>query len=424
MPNHSSAPATGTVLITGAASGIGRATAVLFAQNNWRCVLLDRQLDLLQQLQAELESCSPNGHLIRQVDLTLAAEIRSVLVDLPELNVLINNAGMSHSGASALELLDSDIPSQLMALNLTAPALLVEACESRLTTQARIVNLTSGAALRAIPNRGLYSPSKAGLLEQTRALAAAKPEWTVTSLSPGFVRTELVQNLIDTGKLHVSEALAKVPLGRMAEPTEIAEAVYFLATQVPAQFSGGNLIVCGGSSVYGGSQKLAPASYDLPTAATAATPTKLKTVSLNSDDWAEVRCDLERTSWAASGTFYEAVIDASALLAKAGQILKAVQKAAVDFFQQHATAASLTLLLPSRSVHWKHAGDLASAKMLVSTLAVEWGSKGLRINAIEVAENIRPTQFLPLIHFLAGTSSQYVTGQTLGFAHHHLGARR
>jgi NAD(P)-dependent dehydrogenase (short-subunit alcohol dehydrogenase family) len=421
MPNLLAPPATGTVLITGAASGIGRATAVLFARKNWRCVLLDRVLEPLQQLQAELESCSPNGHLIRQADLTLAAEIRSALVDLPELDVLINNAGMSHSGASALEPLDSDIPSQLIALNLSAPALLVEACESRLTTQARIVNLTSGAALRAIPNRGRYSPSKAGLLEQTRALAAAKPDWTVTSLSPGFVRTELVQKLIDTGKLQVSDALTKVPLGRMAEPTEIAEAVYFLATQVPAQFSGGNLIVCGGSSVYGGSQKLAPASYSLPTAAT---PTKLKTVSLNSGGWAEVRCHLEGTSWAESDSFYEGVIDASALLAKAGQILKAVQKAAVDFFQQYATAASLTLLLPSRSVHWKHAGDLASAKMLVSTLAVEWGSKGLRINAIEVAENILPTQFLPLIHFLAGTSSQYVTGQTLGFAHNNLGARR
>jgi NAD(P)-dependent dehydrogenase (short-subunit alcohol dehydrogenase family) len=179
----------GTVLITGAASGIGRATAVLFAQRNWRCVLLDRALGPLQQLQSELESSKANGHLIIQIDLTHESEILTVLVDMPELDALVNNAGMSHSGASALDPLQGEIPSQLVALNLTAPARMVEACESRLRPGARIVNLTSGAALRAIPNRGLYSPSKAGLLEQTRALAAAKPDWTVTSLAPGFVRT-------------------------------------------------------------------------------------------------------------------------------------------------------------------------------------------------------------------------------------------
>jgi NAD(P)-dependent dehydrogenase (short-subunit alcohol dehydrogenase family) len=71
-----------------------------------------------------------------------------------------------------------------------------------------------------------------------------------------------------------------------------------------------------------------------------------------------------------------------------------------------------------------HAGDLASAKMLVSTLAVEWGAKGLRINAIEVAENITPLHFLPLLHFLAGTKAQYVTGQTLCLSQNNHGVRR
>ncbi|WP_396430271.1 SDR family oxidoreductase [Limnohabitans sp.] len=411
----------GTVLITGAASGIGRATAVLFAQRNWRCVLLDRALGPLQQLQSELESSKANGHLIIQIDLTHESEILTVLEDMPDLDALVNNAGMSHSGASALDPLDGEIPSQLVALNLAAPARMVDACESRLRPGARIVNLTSGAALRAIPNRGLYSPSKAGLLEQTRALAAAKPDWTVTSLAPGFVRTELVQKLVESGKLHGPDALAKVPLGRMAEPTEIAEAVYFLATQAPPQFSGENLMVCGGSSVYGGSQKLALAEYTLSPSESLP---RLKTVSLASDGWAEVRHDLEAESRTSSDSFYEGVIDGSVLLAKTGQILKAVQIAAINFFRSHVGPASLTLLLPSRSVQWMHAGDLASAKMLVSTLAVEWGAKGLRINAIEVAENITPLHFLPLLHFLAGTKAQYVTGQTLCLSQNNHGVRR
>jgi len=399
------------VLITGAASGIGKATAELFAHKGWRCVLLDRDLERLQQLQAQLVSPHPQAHLCRVLDLTDPAGIQALGQDLPELDALINNAGMSHSGASALASVDEEVPARLLALNLAAPARMVQACTHRLRTGARIVNIASGAGLRAIPHRGLYSPSKAGLLAQTRALAQAQPAWTVTALAPGFVRTELVQHLIDSGRLHPAEAVSKVPLGRMAEPWEMAQALYFLAAQAPAPLSGHTLAVCGGSSVYGGSQKLPQAEYD---SLSPDTPLHLTTLGPLPPAWSSTGQTVEVSKTDASAPVYSGYVDGSACLVPDGQVLRAVQTAASHFLQRQTRGpASLTLLLPSRQVPWALAGDRAAARMLVSTLAAEWGAKGLRINAIEGADRVSPDHGWPLLRFMAGAGAQYLTGQTL-----------
>jgi len=129
MSSCSEPQSKGTVLITGAASGIGKATAELFAQRGWCCVLLDRDLERLWQLKSQLVSSNHQKHLCRVLDLTDPAAIQSLGQDLPELDALINNAGMSDSGASALEPVDEEVPARLMALNLAAPARMVQAYE-------------------------------------------------------------------------------------------------------------------------------------------------------------------------------------------------------------------------------------------------------------------------------------------------------
>jgi NAD(P)-dependent dehydrogenase (short-subunit alcohol dehydrogenase family) len=411
MSSCSEPQSKGTVLITGAASGIGKATAELFAQRGWCCVLLDRDLERLWQLKSQLVSSNHQKHLCRVLDLTDPAAIQSLGQDLPELDALINNAGMSDSGASALEPVDEEVPARLMALNLAAPAHMVQACTHRLRTGARIVNVASGAGLRAIPHRGLYSPSKAGLLAQTRALAQARPAWTVTSLAPGFVRTDLVQQLIDSGRLNPAEALFKVPLGRMAEPWEMAQALYFLAAQAPAPMSGQTLAVCGGSSVYGGSQKLPQAEYD-----TLAPDSPLLITILGPlpATWSSTTHKGEAFTADASAPGYNGYVDGSACLVPDDQVLRAVQTAASHFLERLTIGpASLTLLLPSHQVPWEHAGDRAAARMLVSTLAAEWGTKGLRINAIEGVGHVSPDHGWQLLRYMAGAGAQYLTGQTL-----------
>lgn len=401
-----------TVLITGAASGIGRAAVRLFAAQGWRCVLVDRDAEGLARLLAELPAPPEGTHQSCVVDLTVPADIQALAARVPALDALVNNAGLSDSrniplaeqGAADLE--------RLLALNLHAPAALVQALAPRLGPGARIVNVASGAGLRAIPWRGAYSPSKAGLIAQTQALARARPGWCATVLSPGFVRTELVEGLMAAGRLRPEGALAKIALGRMADPEEMAAALVFLASPAAAPLSGQVLAVDGGSSVYGGSQALplatlTPLPWPTPLALTVEGP------------WpdAALPVALPTTAAVAPSTVYPASLDATPCQAPLGQRLQAVHAAAVRFAARHPQQASLTLLLPSPALtDWTLAGDAAAARMLVATLACEWGARALRINALEVPPDLPPAQLAPVVEFIAGARAQYLTGQTLSLA--------
>ena len=390
----------GTVLLTGAASGIGRATAWRLAREGRRCVLVDRNAEALHALRTALRSeGAALDHLARVADLTDPDQIHALADGLPPLDAIINNAGMTD--ASNLPAVDQadDNWQRLLNLNLHAPARLLRALHGRLTRHARIVNVASGAGLRAIPMRGAYSPSKAGLIAQTQALAQAHPELRVSVLCPGFVETDLVDGLIASGRLDPVRAVAKIPLGRLAAPEEIACVLAFLASDDALLVSGGRVSVDGGSSVFGGSQAyapsaIAPASCDAPLSLTV------------HGHWPALRSTEVRDG-------YPAVIDATVLNSPPGGRLVATLAAA----RRHGSGdapGSLTLLLPRASdTDWEHAGDDAAARMLVATLACEWGPRARRINAVEVASAEPNPALSPLLRFVAGAQAQYLTGQTL-----------
>ena len=91
-----------------------------------------------------------------------------------------------------------------------------------------------------------------------------------------------------------------------------------------------------------------------------------------------------------------------------------VHQAATRFAARYGQRASLTLLLPAPSaVPWRDAGETAAIRMLIATLACEWGAKALRINALELAAGMTAQQVAPVVHFVAGAGAQYLTGQTL-----------
>jgi len=404
-----------TALITGAASGIGRATALRLSKSGWRCVVVDADAAALARLKDGWPMNEAPVPLPLVVDLTDAEQIKRLADSIPPLDALINNAGVSAGGIDALSDSTKGAAAKLLALNLAAPARLVDACERRLRPGARIVNVASGAGLRAIPWRGLYSPSKAGLIAQTRALAGARSDWTVTALSPGFVRTELVQHLIDSGRLDPSKAVAKIPLGRMAEPEDMAAALCFLAGSGARTLTGQLLVLDGGSSVYGGSEALPPARY-------AVQPLDLA-LGLHC---VEIHCAGWRTSldaWESSratrtrapDTAYPGTVDGSALAATRGRTLEAALEAARRFRARHDANASLTLLLPpdADDIAWKDAGDAAASQMLIATLAAEWGAVGLRINGLQLARDVEAADCLDLLDYMAGPRAQFLTGQVL-----------
>lgn len=395
-----------SVLITGAAGGIGRATALRLARAGRHCVLVDADAAALGRLQAEWPAEAP-APLALRADLTDRTCIEALGARLPPLDALINNAGMSAGGAEVLGGVDDGTARRLLALNLEAPAQLVRVCTPHLRADARIVNVASGAGLRAIPWRGLYSASKAGVIAQTRALARARPDWSVSALSPGFVRTELVQRLIDSQRLDLRQVLSRIPLARMAEPEDMAEALAFLASPGARSCAGQLLVLDGGSSVYGGSQPL-PATQ-LP-ALPLDTPRALHCTHIESADW---QVALAQLPTADAG--YPAVIDGRALGARPGEVLSSVLEAARAFRAQHASQASLTLLLPAApaDVDWALAGDAAAARMALATLAAEWGACGLRINALAPAAGCAPADCLPLLDYASGARARFLTGQVL-----------
>ncbi|WP_312408579.1 SDR family oxidoreductase [Comamonas sp.] len=412
------------VLITGAASGIGRAAALQFAQQGWDCLLVD----ISPAIAALPAHCLAQGAASAQafvLDLTDAqalAELGRQLAALPALDALVNNAGISDSSGRPLA---EQAPAQwqrLLRLNLQAPPALFDTCLPRLKPDARIVNVSSGAGQKAIPWRGLYSPSKAGLIAWSLSLAQRYPELGVTTLCPGFVRTELVQGLMDAGRLALADAVAKIPLGRLAEPEEMAAALVFLAQPQAHVLSGQVLSVDGGSGIYGGSSRCA---------LNPAVPAPLQTpLHLQLQAGRDAACD---GAWlqalqadapahaAATGERCQGVVSTQALAPAGGDLLEALLSAGQQFAAAHARDASLVLLLPAGAPHgmpaWQHQTALAAARMLVATLACEWATQGLRINALllspEQATGAAVAQLLPLVRFLAGAQAQFVTGQSL-----------
>lgn len=394
-----------TVLITGAASGIGRDTARLFAQSGWQCVLVDINSEALQALADSLPHSPTSPHELRAIDLTDPNQIATLGHDLPELDAILNNAGMSDTSNTPLAEQSLSQLERLLALNLKAPAAIVDACTSRLKKRARIVNVASGAGFHAIPWRGAYSPSKAGLIAQTKALAQAHPEWCVTVLAPGFVRTELLDSLIQSGRLDPANAIGKIPLGRLAIPSEIALALYFLASEGSSPISGQTLAINGGSSIYGGSYRFSPCAF---TPLPIDLPIGLTIVGHNSTPWETI------APRPANQPYYPATLDVSVLESTGENLLENVHKAGARFAANHDQQASLTVLLPIPSIDsWQKAGDVAAARMLISTYACEWGAKGLRVNAIEVPHDLSASSLHELLRFVCGPQAQYLTGQTL-----------
>jgi 2-hydroxycyclohexanecarboxyl-CoA dehydrogenase len=393
-----------TVLITGSASGIGYASAMRFAKDGWRCVLVDRQAQALQSLIEKLPQAG-EPHLARVVDLMQAADIAALAEDMPYLDAIINNAGMSDDTQLPLTAMTREQFSPLVRLNLDAPRLIFQALEKKLKPHGRVVNVSSGAGLHAIPFRGAYSPTKTGVIAFTKALAHARPDLGVTALCPGFVRTEIVRRLIESGRLDPVRAAGKTPLGRIAEPVELAEALFFLGSEGARPLSGSAVSVDGAASVYGGSIQCAPAGYDVLPMETETAVDVMGVAANSAQNWS-----LLQTGNRNAG--YQAVIDASVLNAPHGQLLNAAHEAATRFARSHSQNASLTLLLPTQTENWTTCGDEAAARMFVATQACEWGSKGLRINSLEVHPHTQVASVQPITRYMASAAAQFLSGQS------------
>jgi NADP-dependent 3-hydroxy acid dehydrogenase YdfG len=183
-------------LITGAGSGIGRATALAFAKAGIDLVLVGRSIDKLNAVAAATQALGVTVQ-VHSLDLGAVEQVRdrlaTIVQALPRLDIVINNAGMGYTGPLA------DMPladwQQVMNLNLTSVFQCVQAVLPKLREQKRgtIINLSSIAGHQTFPEWGAYCVSKFGLMALTKTLAAEERTHgiRVLTISPGSVNTPL-----------------------------------------------------------------------------------------------------------------------------------------------------------------------------------------------------------------------------------------
>ncbi|MCO5063549.1 MAG: SDR family oxidoreductase [Rhizobiaceae bacterium] len=236
-----------TALITGAARGIGAATAARFLQDGYRLALIDRvPITSGQAGEDGLDLMCDLGHA-DQIEST----IDLVSKRFGALDVVVNNAGMtlpSSLGKTSVE--DWD---RIQSVNLRASFLILKHTEHLLAASRRraVVNVASFHAMATIENFSAYAASKSGVMGLTRSIALefAPKGIRVNAVCPGVVHTDMVDAWLET-QADAQEALRSMvrtqPLGRLGRPEEIAAAIAFLASEQASYITGTSILVDGG----------------------------------------------------------------------------------------------------------------------------------------------------------------------------------
>ena len=231
-------------VVTGASNGIGKAIASRLTEDGWRVINLDR---------AEPSGDDPFEWI--ETDLSDPDAIAAAFEEIRERELgpvtgLVNNAGVAR--AAILE--DSTVEDfdLTMAINMRAPMLCAQAVLDDMKAEnfGRIVNIASRALLGKT-HRTAYSGSKGGIASMGRvwALELAQYGVTVNNIGPGPIATELFKQANPPNMPRTQEIIGTIPVGRLGEPEDIAQAASFFMDEKSGFISGQTLFVCGGISL-------------------------------------------------------------------------------------------------------------------------------------------------------------------------------
>ncbi len=235
-------------IVTGGATGIGRAISLLLAARGAKVAIVNRRAELAAQLAAEItagggiaQACPADVSQAAQVD----AVVDGVLTAWGQLDILVNNAGIRQD--SLIMRMKPEAWDLVLDINLKGAFYFIKAA-SRPMMKARcgrIINIASIVGLTGNPGQANYAAAKAGLIGLTKAAARelASRNITVNAIAPGYVVTDMTGDLSEEQK---KAFLAAIPLGRPGTPEDIARAVGFLASSDAGYITGQTLTVDGG----------------------------------------------------------------------------------------------------------------------------------------------------------------------------------
>lgn len=238
-----------TAVITGGSRGIGRAVALKLAKAGCNLVINYAGND---QAAAETEQlCRGEGAEVLMVkgnvaERSCAEEIVEKTVDaFGQIDILVNNAGITRDGI--LIRLEDDDFDKVIETNLRGTYLMMKACGRQMIRKrkGRIINMASVVGISGNAGQGNYSASKAGVIGLTKSFAreVASRNITVNAVAPGFIDTDMTRDMTDQAK---EKAAQQIPAGRLGSAEDVANAVFFLASDEAAYITGHVLCVDGG----------------------------------------------------------------------------------------------------------------------------------------------------------------------------------
>jgi NAD(P)-dependent dehydrogenase (short-subunit alcohol dehydrogenase family) len=240
-------------IVTGASRGIGAATALALVREGAAVMLTSRKQDALdavaEMIRAEVPDAAVLTRAAHAADADAAAAVvDGTLAELGRLDVLVNNAATSPYFGPLAEL-DKARADKTVDVNMWGPLMWAQQVwrASFAENGGSIVNIASIGGMATEPGIGWYNATKAALIHLTRQLAVEMaPGVRVNAVAPGLVRTHLAKAMWESFESRIAAAL---PLQRIGEPDDIADAVVFLAGRTSRWVTGQTLVVDGGTLV-------------------------------------------------------------------------------------------------------------------------------------------------------------------------------
>lgn len=249
-----------TVIVTGAGSGIGRATAIRFAQEGANVVLVGRTAKTLEETAKDFPHdrtwIHTDNYLTVTCDISVQSQVQEMVKRVVEkfgkIDILVNNAGKATQG-KITEMSAEDWKSAI-DVNLNGTFYVCQAAIPHLIeTKGNIINVSSLSGIGGDWNMAAYNAAKAGVTNLTRTLALDHgPDGVrVNAVNPSVTETDMTSAIQDNDS-KTNKFLDRCPLGRLATPKDIAAAITFLASDDASMITGANLPVDGGVSASNG----------------------------------------------------------------------------------------------------------------------------------------------------------------------------